>query len=89
MEVTMGQIRAVRRMFKKFPLVLEFSPGLGGLYGIWHCLPVGLEIFCEFHLEASTELHSTMQNTYFHHSSENGLTVMAKIPKQGKHNRAS
>jgi hypothetical protein len=48
-------------------LVLEFSPGLLGLYEVWHChdeavllLPVGLEVFCELYPEASTELHSTM-----------------------------
>jgi hypothetical protein len=45
-------------------VVLEFSPGLPGLYGVWHCdetvpcLPVGLDVFCEFHPEASTERHS-------------------------------
>jgi hypothetical protein len=46
----------------------------------WHCheeavplLPFGLEIFCELHLEALTELHSSMQNSHFHHASENHL----------------
>jgi hypothetical protein len=45
-------------------VVLEFSPGLLGLYGVWQChdeavplLPVGPEVFCELHPEASTELH--------------------------------
>jgi hypothetical protein len=35
-------------------VVLEFSPGLLGLYGLWHCydeavtlLPVGLDVFCD------------------------------------------
>jgi hypothetical protein len=48
-------------------VVLEFSPGLLVLHGIWHChdeivslLPADLEVFCELHPEASTELHSTM-----------------------------
>jgi hypothetical protein len=50
---------------------------------VWHChdqavylLPVGLEIFCELHRESSTELHSMIQNSHFHHASENGLTVL-------------
>jgi hypothetical protein len=54
-----------------------------GLYGVWRChdetvpfLPVGHDIFCELHQEASTELHSTMQNSHLHHVSENGLTVL-------------
>jgi hypothetical protein len=53
-----------------------------GLYGVWHChekavplLPVGLDVFCELHPEASTELHGMMQNSHFHHASENGLTA--------------
>jgi hypothetical protein len=61
-------------------LVLEFSSGLLGLYGFWHyfheavhILPVGPNAFCELHPEASTELHSTMQNSHFHHASENGF----------------
>jgi hypothetical protein len=52
------------------------------LYGVWHyhdeavpLLPEGLDVFCELHLKASTELHSTMQNSHFDHTSENGLTV--------------
>jgi hypothetical protein len=68
--------------------VLEFSSGLLGLYGVWHChdeavpfSPVRLDIFFELHPEASTELHSTMQNSHFHHASENGLTVLQKNPK--------
>jgi hypothetical protein len=50
-------------------VVLEFCPGLLGLNGVWHChgeavpfLPVVLDVFGELHLEASTELHSMMQN---------------------------
>jgi hypothetical protein len=69
-------------------VVLEFSPGLLGLYGVWYChdeavalLPVGLDVFCELHFKASTELHSTMQNSHFHHTSENGLTVLPENPK--------
>jgi hypothetical protein len=52
-----------------------------GLCGVWHShdeavplLPVGLDGNCVLHPEASTELHSTMQNSHFHHASENGLT---------------
>jgi hypothetical protein len=59
-----------------------------GLYGVWHShdqavplLPVGLDIFCQLHPEASTELHSAMQNSHFHHTSENGLTVLPEDPK--------
>jgi hypothetical protein len=37
--------------------------------------------FCELHPEASTELHSTMQNSHFHQASENGLTVLPENPK--------
>jgi hypothetical protein len=48
-------------------------------------LPVGLEVFCELHRETSTELHSTIQNSHFHHASENGLTVLPQNPKHGKH----
>jgi hypothetical protein len=62
------------------------------LYGAWHCddeaiplLPVGRDIFCELHPEASTELHSMMQNSHFCHASENDL----KIPKCSKHNLPS
>jgi hypothetical protein len=33
------------------------------------------------HPEASTELRSTMQNSYIHHASDNGLTVL--IPADG------
>jgi hypothetical protein len=45
-------------------VVPEFSPGLLGLYQVWHCydeavplLPVGLDVFCVLHPEASIELH--------------------------------
>jgi hypothetical protein len=69
-------------------VVVEFSPGLLGLYGLCHCrdevvtlLPGGLEVFCELHSEASKELHGTMQNLYFHHASENELIVLPEIPK--------
>jgi hypothetical protein len=69
-------------------VVLEFSPGLLWLYGVWHCydetvphLPAGLDVFCEFHPEASTELHSMTQNSHFHHASENGLTVLPENSK--------
>jgi hypothetical protein len=69
-------------------VVLEFSPGLLGLYGVWHChdeavpyLPVGVDFFYELHPEASTELHSMMQNSHFHHASENGLNVLPENPK--------
>jgi hypothetical protein len=60
-------------------VVLEFSPGLLEMYGVWHChdeamplLPVVLDIFCEQLPEASTELHSIMQNSHISHASENG-----------------
>jgi hypothetical protein len=43
-------------------------------------LPVGLDVFCEFKPEASTGLHSMMENSYFHHISENGLTVLPENP---------
>jgi hypothetical protein len=59
-----------------------------GLYGVWRChdeaiplLPVGLDTFCKLHLKATTELHGTMQNSDFHHTSENGLTVLPWNPK--------
>jgi hypothetical protein len=45
-------------------VVPEFSPGLLGLYGVWHfhdeavsLLLVGMDIICELHPEASTDLH--------------------------------
>jgi hypothetical protein len=44
-------------------------------------LPVGLDVLCELHPEASTELHSIMQNSHFHHASENRLTVLSENPK--------
>jgi hypothetical protein len=83
-EVTRVQFRAVRQMCKKFPtVVLEFSPGLLGLYGVWHChdeavhlLPAGLDVISEFHPEASIELHSAIHNSHFRHSSENGLILL-------------
>jgi hypothetical protein len=63
-------------------VVLESAPG------VRHChdeaiplLPVSLDIFYELHPEASTELHSTMQNSYVHHASETGLTVLPENPK--------
>jgi hypothetical protein len=69
-------------------VVFKLSPGLLGLYGVWHChdeavpiLPVGLDVFCELHPEALTEFHSTMQNSRFNHTSENWLTVLSEIPK--------
>jgi hypothetical protein len=59
-----------------------------GLYGVWHChdeavllLSVVLKIFCGLHPEISTEPHSTVQNSYFHNASENGLTVLPENPK--------
>jgi hypothetical protein len=58
------------------------------MYGVLHChdkavtlLPVGLDVFCELHPEASTELHDTMQNSHFYHASENGLIVLPENPK--------
>jgi hypothetical protein len=53
-------------------VVLELSPGLLGLYEVWHChdeavplFSVGPDVFCEFLQETSTEFHSTMQNAHF------------------------
>jgi hypothetical protein len=74
---------------QEFPSVfLEFSPGMFGLYGVWHChdeavpfLPVGLDVFCKLHPKASTEHHSMMQNSLFHRPSQNGLTVLPQNPK--------
>jgi hypothetical protein len=52
-------------------VVLEFSPGL--FWAVWISyfldkavpfLPVGLDIFCELHPKASTELYSMMQNSH-------------------------
>jgi hypothetical protein len=69
-------------------VVLEFSSGLLVLYGVWQChdeavpvLPVGLDVFYKLNPKASTELHSTMQNSHFHHGSKNGLTVLPENPK--------
>jgi hypothetical protein len=68
--------------------VLKFSPRLLGLYGVWHyhaeavpLLPVGLDVSCELHPEASIELRSAIQNSYFIHASENGPTVLPESPK--------
>jgi hypothetical protein len=65
MEITRDQVRPVRRIIQEvLTAVLEFPPGLLGLYGVCHChdeavplLPVDLDVFCESHPEASTELH--------------------------------
>jgi hypothetical protein len=69
-------------------VVLEFSAGLLRLYGVWHCheaaitlFPFGFDIFYEPHPKASMELHSTIQNSHFHHASEKGLTVLPENPK--------
>jgi ankyrin repeat protein len=69
-------------------VALQFSSGLLGLYGFWHfhdeavlLLPVGLDVFREIHPEGSTELHSTMQNSNFHQTSENGLRVLPETTK--------
>jgi hypothetical protein len=68
--------------------VLELSPVLLRLYGVWHfqdeevpLLPVGMDVFCELHPEASTELYSMMQNSCFHHTSDNGVTVLNENSK--------
>lgn len=42
---------------------------------------VGLDNFSEFHPESSTVLHSIMQNSHFHHATENWLTLLPKNPK--------
>jgi hypothetical protein len=88
MEATRGEARAVRRMFEVPTVVLEFFPGLLGLYETWRyyneavlLLPVGLDVFCKLNLEVSPELYSTMQNSDFHHASKNGLTVFSENPK--------
>jgi hypothetical protein len=91
MEVTRAQVGS-KADVEEFPtVVLEFLPGLLLLYGVWHCcdkavplLPVSLDVFCELYPEATTELHSTMQNSHFHHTSENGLTVLPENPKTHK-----
>jgi hypothetical protein len=69
-------------------VVLEFSPGFLGLYWVWNYhdeavlfLLVGLDIFYELHPKASTQLYSMIQNSHFHHISENGLTVLPENPK--------
>jgi hypothetical protein len=73
-------------------VVLEFSPGLLRLYGVWHChdkavpiLPAGLDVFYKLHPEPSTELHSMMQNSYL----KTGKQYSLRIPKHGKHNLPS
>jgi hypothetical protein len=90
MEVTRVQVLAVRRMFiQEVPtVILEYSPGLLYLYGIWHChdeaiplLPFGLDVFCELCPLVSTELHSILQNSHLHHASKNALTVLPENPK--------
>jgi hypothetical protein len=43
-------------------------------------VPVGPDIFCELHPEASTEPHTMMQNSHFHWASGNGLTVLPENP---------
>jgi hypothetical protein len=81
MEVTRSEVRAVRRTFKKFPLyflnsLLAFSGCMGsGIVIIkqYPTLSVDVDVFCELHPEDSTELHSTMQYSHFHHVSENWL----------------
>jgi hypothetical protein len=62
-EVTRSQ-SGCKADIQEVPTVLESSSGLLGLYGFWHChdeavplLPVGLDVSCELHPEASTELH--------------------------------
>jgi hypothetical protein len=72
-------------------VILEFSSGLLGQYGVWHChdeavplLSVGLEVFCKLLPEASKELHNMMQKSHFHHASKNGLTVLPENPKTHK-----
>jgi hypothetical protein len=54
-------------------VVLKFSPGLFGLYGVFQ---FDLDVFCELHSETSKELQSMIENTYFRHATENGLTVL-------------
>jgi hypothetical protein len=85
-----GQSPCCKADVQELPtVILKFSPGLLGLYGGWHCrrdeavplLPVGLDVFCELVPEASTELHSTMQNPHFRLASENRLTVLPENPK--------
>jgi hypothetical protein len=88
MEVTRGQVRTARWIFKKFTVVLEFAPGFLRLYGVWHChdevvplLPVGMDVYYELYPKASAELHSMVQYSHFHHTSENGLAVLPENPK--------
>jgi hypothetical protein len=84
-----GRSPGCKADIQEFPtVVLEFCHGLLNLYGVWHChdeavplLPVGLNIFCKLHPEDSMELRSAIQNSHFHHASENGLTVLPENPK--------
>jgi hypothetical protein len=46
-----------------------------------HFFPVGLEVFYELLPQASTELHSMMQNSHFHHTYENGKIVLPAYSK--------
>jgi hypothetical protein len=88
-EVTRGPSPGYKANVQEVPTaVLELCSGLLGLYGVWHChdeavplLPAGLDVFCELHPEASTELHSTMQISHFRHASENWLPVLPENPK--------
>jgi hypothetical protein len=89
MEVTRGQVRAVRRMFKKFPLyflnsLLAFSGCMGsGIVMMEQCPSISgdLDVFCQLRPEASTELHITIQNSHLHLASENRLRVQPYNPK--------
>jgi hypothetical protein len=61
------------------------------LYEVWHYqaeavafLPFCLDVFCELYPEASKDLHSTMQNSHFHCSSENGFRVLPENKKYSK-----
>jgi hypothetical protein len=86
MEVIRSHVRAVSRMFKKSPLQL-----LNALLGCSGCMGSGFVMMKQYpscqpgsflHPEASTELHSTMQDSHFQHASENGLTVLSESPKK-------
>jgi hypothetical protein len=83
MEVTRGQVRAVRRIFKGFPP--KFLNSLLACYGFmgsgivmmeqYPSISDDLDVFCQLRPEASTELHITIQNSHLHLASENGLAV--------------
>jgi hypothetical protein len=70
---SLGQSPCCKADVQEVPTaVLEFSPGLLELYGVWHChdeavplLPVGLDVFWELNPKTSTELHNSMQNSHF------------------------